>query len=536
MQINSLSEVLGAVLTYTDLPIESMPVNDNNSVPQLLIQLEKSVSLRIFCANDAVTALESLGDVSPVYYFIVRYPEPVSADTAQYLQPVLDIFNTLLPVGMLETQAHNGLFFRHILLTEEPVLDGLLALDIIQVLRHLLPHIFSWIKRVVVQAELMSTELQTDIKQEFRTLLQLMPAAEPVLKRLPPPSIRNKHYVQQNVIPAFLAGSGALLILVSILMPALSALAILGLLGTVMAYWWRQRYLQFQGGQKEQKELRFFWQLLEVDAVKLAYQGHSLELFQQSVRQKLRDLSTQSVDYPSDILRLRNHILNLKQVQVHLMQRAIRLKNQRQELDFNRANLQVQKNTLMAERSATVSQPLALELENTGFASEDMLMQNLIVTLDYLDFNVRIVSENDVPFILVYVRPGLPPLTIRWMRQWYQAAEQATHSWMLCFDLTLNLSASESVWPRVQELLRMFNRFIPLGALICDHKHDVIVLRYRFVRLRGDLSTMLVMEILEVMASFAERLQQRLIQCRDEKTHLASILSETEQDFQMLQA
>lgn len=537
--MNSLAEVLGAVLTYTDLKIESTPLDEDNLVPQLKIQLEKELELRLFCANDALTASEpseSQGDMSSVYYFVARYPESISAPLSQQLGPLLEVFNLLLPIGMLEMHTHDGLFFRHILLTEDAILDGLLALDIIRALRGFLPPVFSWLKQVILQADLMSTELQSEIHRDFKSILDILPVIEPVLSHFPQkPKAEWQNYLQHHVTPALLAGSGAALILTSILVPTLNTLAILGILGSVMAYWWRQRSLRFQESQKEQKELRFFWQLLEVEAIKLAYQGHSLDLHKQSVSEKLTELSNQSVNYPSDILRLRSQILCLKQIQSHLIQRSTQLKHKREELENNRAHLHLQRRALMP-MAVSSSKIVALELEETGSASEDMLMQNLVVTLDYLGFPVRVLSEDHSPLVLVYVRPDLPPMALRWLPQWHQALEYPCHSWLLCFDLALNVSVSESLWPRVAELLRMFNRFLPLGSLMYDRKLQRVVLRYRFVRLRGDLSTMLVMEILEVMASFAERLQKRLYECRDANKHLERILHETELDFQSLQS
>lgn len=535
MQIDSLTEVLGAVLTYTDLQAEQIGSDEHNPIPQLMVHLSPHLSLRIFCANDAFSQTDLQGEVSSVYYFVVRYPETIAPELWGEVRRLLDVFNYLLPIGMLELHSQDGIFFRHMLLTEESVLDGLLALDIILALKFLLPHVFTWLQRVLMQPQAISPELQQEIKQEFRRILKLLPAMEPVLSSSLPARPQRAN-VFKPTIPATLAGTGATLLLSSILVPGLQGLALLGGLCTLMAYVFRRRYLKQLTGRKDQLELRFFWQLLEVEAVKLAYQDHSLDQHRQSVLQKLNELGGFSVTYPSDVLRLRTQMRSLRELQAHLSHRSQVLKEKRQELDKNRTQLQTQRRELLPELRA-FSPPAALELEETGCASEDMLMQNLVVTLDYLDFPVRVLSglPSHSPVVLVYLRPELPPMVVRWLRQWHQAPDSPSHSWMLCFDLALGVRIPPESWGRVQELLRMFNRFLPLGSLICDHSHQRVILRYRFVRMRGDLSTMLVMEILEVMASFAERLQRRLHECLDENKHLDRILHETELDFQTLQ-
>ena len=173
-----------------------------------------------------------------------------------------------------------------------------------------------------------------------------------------------------------------------------------------------------------------------------------------------------------------------------------------------------------------------------GVSSEDMLLQNLMVTLDYLDFKARFISENEdvSPTLLVKMRPLLQPLTLRWIRPWHEQTPAPEYTWMLCLDQQIPIYIPDEAWPRVKEVTRLFNRFLPLGSLTVDYQRHQVALRYRFVRLRGDLSPLLVMEVMEVMATFAERLQHCVQSCLDGRAHIENIIYEAEQEFLSLQS
>jgi len=533
--IDSLTEVQGALLTYTELHCEAVPADLHNPVAQLWVHLDAEYILRIFCANDALS--EAPADASSVYYFVSRFSCHLPPELHAELQRLLGVFNYLLPMGMLELHPEEGIFFRHMLLTEEPVLDGLLGLDIVLALKSLLPMVFGWLQQVIEQAPL-NQSIQPQIRQSFRDLLQYLPAQEPFNPHLqtPPPARQTSLNGFQN--SSVLALSGSLLStgLVAWATTNLSlgllagSLTILG--GVGLGRYLNQNRQHKQAEQKKQKELQFFWQLLEVETIKLAYQDHALEQHRQHVIQKLAALATHPIVYPADVVRLRAQMRFLRELQSHLVERVHQLKLKRQELEDNR--FQLVKERLSLQRLPELD---SLALMQTGFASEDMLMQNLVVTLDYLEFPVQVLSplSSKSPLILVYMRSHLPPLVMGWTRHWHQAPDSPQHSWMLSFELTLPGPVPLELWPQVQEILQVFNRFLPLGSLMSDRERQQISLRYRFVRLRGDLSAMLVLEILEVLASFGERLQQRLDECLQTRKDLAHILQETEAEFQALQ-
>lgn len=524
----SLGEIQGALLTYTDLEAEQLPPSPENPVEQLLVHVTSDYSLRIFCANDILNAPPDPGNVSSVFYFISRFPLRIEAPFSNEVQRILGLLNPLLPLGTLELHSEDGLFFRYMLLTEEAVLDGLLALDIILALKQLLPFVFDWLIDVLSQNLPISNEAQQKMRQRFRELVNQVPLLESptALAAQWPRTQANIHWKS-----ALLALSLAVISMISAyafgpLNGLLIGLSLILTHGSVFYAW--HRYRNHQARLREGKRFdRFSWQLLEIEAIKLAYQDESLTRHRQEVVNKLNQLAKEGVTFPADIVRLRFRIRFLKGLQEHLFDRSHLLKQQRQELEDNRI--------LIAKKPQQVNS-LKQQLIASELPSEDLLMQNLRVTLDYLEFPVRqVLSPQGVsPILLVQLREHLPPLSLRWMQQWHFGAEQPLYTWMLCADQSLPLTIPAAAWPRVQEVLRLFNRFLPLGTLICDYQRSRIYLRYRFVRLRGDLSTMLVMEIMEVMATFGERLHQRVGECLRQEKRLENILHEAELDFQGL--
>lgn len=535
--MSSLDEIQGALITYTNLQTEQVEADSVHPVRQLFVKLASTGQdyvLRIFCANDVLDANHD--DVSSVYYFVARYPEDIPVPLRRELNRLLGVLNHLLPLGNLELHPEEGLFFRHMLLTEDNSLDGLLALDIVLGLEALLPKVFNWVHEVLTHVA--PGEIQQDLRDQFKSLLTQIPLLETLA--LPPPPETSAHPGPWPQSLLYCLGL-MLTLLVSLLAGfslgpvwGLAAAGLLTLANYAAILNYHRRYSRLRELREQQRQLRFYWQLLEVESIKLAHQDQSLDLQQQQVQQKLAQLSAQPVDYPSDILRLREQMLSLRQLQSRLSQRALQLRQKREELEQSRFQLLRERLSLMPE-----AEPLNPPLNGIedSYGSEDLLMQNLVVTLEYLDFQIQTLGHADgsSPVVQVSPRAGAPAITIRWLRRWHLAGEQPQHTWMLCFDLTLPIEIPADAWPRIHELLRVFNRFLPLGALICDYSRNRLTLRYRFVRLRGDLSTLLVMEILEVMACFGERLQQRLSECITQTKHLETILDETEQDFQTLQ-
>lgn len=543
--MSSLDELQGALITYTNLQAEQVEADAVHPVRQLLIKLNHpehetahesghEYVLRVFCANDVLEGLHD--EISSVFYFVARYPDSIPAPFMRELNRLLSVINHLLPLGNLELHPEEGLFFRHMLLNEERSLDGLLGLDIVLGLEALLPKVFDWVHEVLTHVA--PGEIQEQLRDKFKDLLTQIPILETLA--LPPPP--EPHHNPGPLPQPLLYSLGLIL---SLLVGALTSSRIgpiwglmislqLFLASRVLTQAYQRRYHQNRERREQQRQLRFYWQLLEVESIKLAHQDQSLDLQQQQILQKLEQLSAQPVDYPGDILRLRDQMRSLRQLQSQLNQRSHQLRQKREELEQSRFQLLRQRLSLMPD-----AEPInpALNGLADSFGSEDLLMQNLVVTLEYLDFQIQTLghADNHSPVVQVSPRAGSPAITIRWLRRWHLAGVQPQNTWMLCFDLTLPNQIPPEAWPRIHELLRVFNRFLPLGALICDYARNRLTLRYRFVRLRGDLSTLLVMEILEVMSCFGERLQQRLSECISQSKHLETILDETEQDFQTLQ-
>lgn len=536
MSSQGLGEIQGALLSYTSLESEQLAADDGNPVTQLLVRLQGDTVLRIFCANDVLEA--GAEETSSVFYFVARYTGDVPPRMRAELLRLLGVLNQLLPLGTLELHPEEGVFFRHMLLAEDAVLDGLLALDVIRCLDVLLQHVFAWLTQVLTPEAPSSPELQQQIRRQFRQLLQQLPLNAPPRVLPPPPKL--------PVAGASFWLSYGLLLGLALVLAGMtgflvnwvwaSVLAGLSLMGGGIALLWRSQQHRFlkPSHHEQRRQLRFYWQLLEVESIKLDYQNHSLEQHRQQVHQKLLELAERPVEYPADVLRLRTQMRFLRQFQMHLLQRTQQVRHQREELEHSRSKLIQERAELLTSGPPPDLLPLKREL-----GAEDVLMQNLVVTLEYLDFAVQLVAPTSggSPALLVHLRPDLPPVVISWLRAWSpENAPMPEHSWMICFDLVLPQQIPDAIWPRIYELLRLFNRFLPLGTLLCDYVNRQISLRYRFVRLRGDLSTLLVMEVLEVLATFGERLQQRLLECLAEDKHLETILYEAEQEFLALQA
>lgn len=531
-RFDSLSEVRGALLTYTELPCSTDPLTDE-AVPQLWIELQKDCLLRIFCGNNLLSSPDK-PDVSGVFYFVMRCPVEVPVQNQADIQRLLDVLNTLLPFGALELQPEEqGVFFRHLLLTESAALDGLLGLDLVLALQAFLPAVMDWLQAVIQQAPLPDAISQEAIRSQFQALLERLPPPERAASAqgvFAPRTTRKAYSPLQLSIAVSLLVSFAAIVLLGGFGQSLSLGFFAGgltiLAGSFVGLRLQQGADRAQKDRKQAQQKQFFWHLLEVETIKLAYQDHALERHRHQVSDKLHQLGQTSVIYPSDILRLRQQMRFLKQLQAHLLDRSHQLKLQRQELEDNR--FEFLKTQLFQQPDSGLSENL-----HTGAAAEDLLIQNLVLTLNYLDFEVKVSPDEGQapPLVLVYVRPDLPPIRLFWQRQWH--VEGPRHSWMLSFELNLPLAEGLSL-SETQALLGVFRRFLPLGSLLFNSQHNSLCLRYRFVRLRGDLSAMLVVDILEVLASFGERIQTQLQAWQQHDKDLPQLLQETEAAFQAM--
>lgn len=539
--IGSLAEVKGALLTYTDLQLDQTE-NAEQDIEQLFIAFNPACTLRVFCANTLLPPesqpqnLKNQEKVSSVFYFVSRYPHSVPGRLNSEVRRLLSVMNQLLPIGSLEVH-DEGIVFRYMLLSEERILDGLLALDVIRGLEKILPAVFEWLD-ALLQEDAPLEHHKKKVKQHFQALLHQMPVLSPVpLTQISPPQ-RPSRFGPAQLQLALAISSCLLMATLFMNLDFLSAL--FGCIGIGLAYTlimrlWQQQFQQQQIRENRRRQLQFSWQLLESEGIKFAYQEHVLEQHRHEMIQKLAHLASEPVQFPSDIVRLREQMLFLRHLQSHLIQRSHQVKLKRQELQQNRSLL-LQERKLLTHKSPDPQ--LNNDSALAGLSSEDMLLQNLLVTLDYLDFKARFVTlEGEVsPVLLVKMRPLLQPLTLRWVRPWHTQTPAPEYTWMLCLDQQIPIHIPESAWPRVKEITRLFNRFLPLGSLILDHQRSQVSIRYRFVRLRGDLSPLLVMEVMEVMATFGERLQYCIQSCLDGRRHIENILYEAEQEFMSLQS
>lgn len=536
--VGSLAEVKGALLTYTELPVEQIE-DEEQEIEQLFVGLTETYTLRIFCANTLLPPdspiHKSQEKVSSVFYFVSRYPTVIPGRLGHEMRRLLAVVNQLLPIGSLELH-DEGVVFRYMLLSEDRILDGLLALDIIRGLEKILPAVFEWVE-ALLQEDLPVAAQKERVKQYFQHLAQQMPVLPPVaLTQVSPPPKQSR--LGAAHLQLALAISSCLL-MASLFMNVEFLTAFFASLGIGFAYTlimrlWQQQHHQQQIQEGRRRQLQFSWQLLESEGIKFAYQEHVLEQHRHEMIQKLAHLASEPVQFPSDIVRLREQMLFLRQLQSHLIQRAHQVKLKRQELQHNRSLLLQERKVLALKASEP---QLKTDSALSGLSSEDMLLQNLLVTLDYLDFKARFVTleESVSPVLLVKMRPLLQPLTLRWVRPWHSQTPSPEYTWMLCLDQQIPIYITEEAWPRVKEVVRLFNRFLPLGTLILDFQRHQVSLRYRFVRLRGDLSPLLVMEVMEVMATFGERLQHCVQACMDGRRHIENILYEAEQEFLALQ-
>lgn len=519
MSIDSLSEVQGTIMTYTALHTERVPVDPHHPLPQLLVRLDETHTLRILGVHEPS---EEQAENSSVYYFLARFPYPIAQIYEAKLQRILSLFNHLLPLGMLELNREEGIYFRHMLLAEEDVLDGLLGLDIVLALEQLLPQIFDWLAYVLAQRE--EEELDALTRERFRDIIRSIPTSPlaPLSQQRPARS-RSSHVERWIFFSFFCAGLGLGL---SGWLYGLLVGAFCLALGGLTHYLYKRFSEQQKLIETQQQELRFFWQLLESEHLKLQFCDQALERHRAEVAHKLSVLAQSPITYPSDIVKLRSQSLFLQELQNHLAERFFKLKLKRQELEHNRSQLLEQRQDLNSTESLSIDSDLSCE---------DQLMQSLKVTLEYLNFQVHFAAPQQMPSptLFVSLREHLPPVSVYWLHHWVPGQSRG-HSWMLCFDLALDLPAISPSRHNLQALMEIFNRFLPLGALIVSPHQQKLVLRYRFVRLKGDLSAILIMEILEVMASFGERLHKRVQEYISAAKPLELILAETEREFEAL--
>ena len=373
--LGSLAEVKGALLTYTQLDIKQVE-DAQKEVEQLFIGLSEDCTLRLFCANSLLQSTPENEKVSSVFYFVSRYTEPISHVLNAELHRLLSVINHVLPLGSLEIQ-DEGVVFRYMLLSEDRILDGLLALDIIRGLENLIPAVFEWLETLLQQSQSIGPKKTEPVKQHFRQLIEKMPILEPVqLGGLTAPKHKSSQWDEQ--LQLLLAVSSCFLVATLFMqfdfISSLLGSIVVACIYVITIRLWHHQYYRLQRQQKRQKQLLFSFQLLESEGIKFAYQEHALEQHRHEMIQKLANLANEPVQFPSDIVRLREQMLFLKHLQSHLIQKAHRVKLKRQELQKNRTLL-LQERKVIAQHAA---QPhLNSDSALAGVSSEDMLLQNL---------------------------------------------------------------------------------------------------------------------------------------------------------------
>lgn len=535
--MSELDEIQAALIAYSELPSQKQLVDRDSPLQELAISLNsgkdyilKVLSSRQYLEQEPISLDQSaklsanpeLPESSSVFYFQAHYPHKLSRVLHKDLQRLLEILNQLLPIGRLEILPELELVYRYTLLSEKTSektgLDSLLVLDVVLGIKGFLPAIFDWLEQVLLQSQ--SGRLSEALRQQFRQLLQILPSlTHPETTS----ALKSARVFPWRKLQLGVLGLTALLCL--LWQPGVwTTLLALGTgLLSGRLYWLLHQ-------EKAQRQLTFYSQLLEIETTRLAYQHHSMHQQRHYLDQRMAELEAQPIDYPADILRLRQQMMSLRQWQEQLQTREASVDLKHRELEQNRFEL-------FKKQLRFKSAPKRLELfkltplDSKNDCPEDLLLQNFAHSLDYLGYEIQF-RPHDAGFMQIQI-PGSPlAVHLHWLQRWHQAHPR--HSWMLYLDLPLPLKVSEASWLETQKILRLFSQYLPLGTLLYDFNHQQLSLRYQMLRLRGDLNPWLLIEALELLSSFGEHLQQRLRDYLTGHKSLELVLKESEQALEEL--
>ena len=163
---------------------------------------------------------------------------------------------------------------------------------------------------------------------------------------------------------------------------------------------------------------------------------------------------------------------------------------------------------------------------------EQFLFSNLKQTLTFLDFKLQ--NEHEKSEFSVSTPSQPDPVYVGYRTHWNESCSQGGHSWMIVFYYPFPLKIPHEKLAEVSTLITMSNRFLPLGTLVLDAQNMAVGMKYHFIRGQGDISSFLVIEIIELLVFFGGKIAVKLEEFLLSDKTMSEILKATESEFHSL--
>ncbi|PIQ24125.1 hypothetical protein COW36_10865 [bacterium (Candidatus Blackallbacteria) CG17_big_fil_post_rev_8_21_14_2_50_48_46] len=537
-----LQDLLALLLAEQQL--EAQISNLENHQESLVLRLDpdshEPLELQIFSTHPPVGVLQDSSPPSAgILYFFCEFPHHFEAEQASESTRLISYLNELLPLGSLEITAEGKLYYRYGLLTEVSWPDIRSALEISVCLAQILPEIRAYLSKILSAEPPVKPEFYQELRKQFRMLLN-----QKATRRTLPEMVVPPHEWSSN------SRYGLAYFLIGFLSVVCSTLATpwvgsntglyLGLLiltpGFFAVYHQHQKQRKNERLLKRRAKFNFYFQMLESEHLRA--QSHAQELNQQrdSVDYSSMNMRQTSPDTPNQLLRLHQGLNHLVQFQERLIQYQTEVKKRLEELELSQEHLKLEYQLFLSEQ-ANAQAELPPDLpELKPELQQDLIwpqLKKLTTILNFLEFQ-SLAQEplaTEPGFLQVQLPHNKTRLLIQAHKDWQTPTPEPLHTWMLTFSAPLELKIPLEEMQRVRELLVHFNRFMPIGSVRLDSENQKVILCHHFIRLQGDISNFLLIEILEILNFFSLKLEEKLKHFLNSQKSLPEMLQELETEF-----
>lgn len=528
-----LKDIYSVLLTRYQREAQWFEVGPEQTALLLSLGREaEPVQLQIFSAEAPLRLPpEDQTPQTGILYFFCEFAlAGENASTAE-LAKLLSYLNYVLPLGSLELSPNRSIYYRYGLLTEVPWIESRSATDIVLLLEELLPRLKAWLDKVLNPVPPVSADLFQELRSDFQDLLQLRlrtgnphPVSRPVS--------RERLSELRHGLGYFGVGFTAV-VASTLLTPLIGSswglgLGLLTLLpGFGLIYRSQMKSRQIQRVQKKQAKFDFYFQILASEQARVNTHLAQIQSYRDHNDYALMHLRQSAPESPGQLLRLHTQSKQIVEFQERLLERSTDLKKRKADLELSTEHLELEQQLFLSE----LETPLPSKVPEHPAPLWQLLLR-LSTMLDYLDFQTTPSPHPEDPDkgVLLVDLPQRPQaLQISAHTDWITG--EPTQSMMLCFQVALNLTMPPHKRNETAELLVHFNRFLPIGAIqLHPHTHE-IVFRHHFVRLQGDISNFLIIEILEIISFFSQKLSEKLNVFFHSDKSMSEILSDTETEF-----
>ncbi len=520
------------------------------------------VQLQLFSADAPVRLpQEDHAPSTGILYFFSEFALPGENFNSADLAKLLSYLNYILPLGSLELSPARSIYYRYGLLTEAPWVESRSATDIVLLLDQLLPRFKAWLEKILTGHPPISADLYQELRHDFQDLLNhrvRSRLAHPPARSLPRERLSEIRHGLGYFGVGFTAVVGSTLLTPWIGSSWGLGLGLLTLIpGFGLVYRSQMNHRKLHRIQKKQAKFNFYFQILESEQTRVSSHIQQIQSYRDQNDYSLMHMRQSAPESPSQLLRLHTQSKQIVAFQERLLQRSTDLKKRKADLELSTEHLKLEHQLFVSGlEPKTNASIIAASPEIQPFGEEPLwpLLLRLASMLNYLDFQTTPCPHPEDPAkgVLLVDLPQRPQaLQISALADWLpteeirtqvpqlesqlepqQASQQRSQqSMMLCFQVGLDLTLPPEKLNETAELLVHFNRFLPIGAIQLQPQTREIVFRHHFVRLQGDISNFLIIEILEILSFFSQKIGEKLNDFFHSDKTMSEILSDTETEF-----